>query len=755
MKKIFFITIQGIVQGVGFRPFINKLAIKHKIKGIVYNKTGSVIIESSSSIKKLKPFIEDIKSNKPPSCIIEKITLKQIKSKKIFKNFSIVKSKKANEMKFIPPDLKICNDCLKELFDQKDKRYLYPFINCTNCGPRFTIIKNTPYDRKNTTMDKFIMCSSCNKEYNDIKSRRYHAEPNACSLCGPELILQKNNGTIIDCDDVISETKNLLKQGKIIAIKGIGGFHIAALATDDNAVLTLKKRKKRTKKPFAVMSDTIEKVKKYAYVSEYEEILLNSIPAPIVLLKKKNNNLLSKYIAEGLSTVGVFLPYSPLHFLLFDEDIPALIMTSANLSEEPIQYKNEEAFLYLKDIVDFFLFHNRDINIPADDSVIKPFNNSFVFIRRSRGYVPLPIKLNVKSKDIIGVGALLRNTICILKDNYAIPSQHIGDLENEKAFEYFKETIENFMKFYEVNPKAIVCDLHPDYLSTRFAIEFAKEKNIKFFQVQHHYAHFLSCLVDNNLHGQAIGVIFDGTGYGIDGNIWGGEFLVGDEKIFKRVAHFKNIKLPGGDLASKETFRCSISLLSEFLSEEEIKKIYPDKNVNLILTLIKKSINTPLSSSVGRIFDAVSSLLNICDLSTYDAEAPMRLEAIAHIYNDKENYEIYPYKFIKINNSFEIDIIPMIKKILEKRQDEPPEFISYSFHMTLAEIICKTVNLIYKDYKIKNVILSGGVFQNTILLKKTTELLKNNGFNVLFHKNVSPNDSGISLGQVFFASKKI
>ncbi len=751
MKKIFLITIHGIVQGVGFRPFINKLAIKHKIKGIVYNKTGTVVIESSSSLNKLKSFINDIKTKKPPASVIESITLKRIKQKKEFKNFTIAQSKKAKEIKFIPQDIRICNDCLKELFNPKDRRYLYPFINCTNCGPRFTIIKDTPYDRKNTTMDKFIMCPSCKKEYEDIMSRRYHAEPNACPICGPELTLQKNTGQIIECEDILKETRNLLKKGKIIAIKGIGGFHIASLATDDNAVLTLKQRKKRTKKPFAIMSDTIEKIKKYAHISDYEENLLKSVAAPIVLLKKKNKNLLSEYIAEGLSRIGVFLTYSPLHYLLFDEDILALIMTSANISEEPIQYKNDEAFLNLKNIVDYFLFHNRDINIPADDSVIKPFDkSSFVFIRRSRGYVPLPVKLKKKSKDIIGVGALLKNTICISKENYAILSQHIGDLENEKAYNYFKETIQNFIKFYELKPESIVCDKHPDYLSTRYAEEFAKENKIKIYKIQHHYAHFLSCLADNNFYEKAIGVIFDGTGYGDDGNIWGGEFLYGDYKNYKRVAHFKYMKLPGGDLASKETVRCAISFLSQFLNEDEIRKIYPDKNVNLILSMLKKSINSPFSSSAGRIFDAVSSLLNICQYSTYDAESPMLLESLAENYNDKENFEIYPYDFFQNENSLVIDVLPTIKKIYSDKQKKSTEFISFSFHKTIADIILNTVKKISKIYKNKNVVLSGGVFQNTVLLSLTIDLLKSGGFNVLFHKNISPNDSGIALGQVFY-----
>jgi len=756
MKESFLIVVKGIVQGVGFRPFIHKLAEKYKINGIVYNKTGSVHIEINSSEEILKKFINDIKNKKPPACILESINFKKLKIKKSFRDFKIIESKKTKEIKFIPPDLRICEKCLKELFDPKNRRYKYPFINCTNCGPRFTIILDTPYDRKNTTMNKFLMCSLCDKEYRDINNRRYHAEPNACSLCGPEVILQDNKGKIIKTDDVFKKIKNLLKQGAIIAIKGLGGFHIAADATKDDVVFELRKRKKRTLKPFAIMSDTIEKIKKYAFVSKEEENLLKSEAAPIVLLREKENNLISKYVAEGLAHIGVFLPYTPLHYLLFDKDITALVMTSANFAEEPIEYKNEDAFLNLKELVDYFLLHNRDINIPADDSVIKPYNSSFVFIRRSRGYVPLPVKLNMTSKkDIIGVGALLKNTVCFIKENYAIMSQHIGDLENEKAYNYFTATIKNFVKFYELNPRIIVSDLHPDYLSTRFAEEYAKENKIKLLKIQHHYAHFLSCMAENNFFEKAIGVIFDGTGFGEDGNIWGGEFLVGDFKNYKRVAHFKYRKLAGGDAANKESFRMGISLLSEFLSFDEIKRIYNDKNVELIHSMLKNSINSPLTSSAGRIFDAVASLLDICHISTYEAEAPMRLEAIAHNLKNKEKAEIYPYGLKENNDILEIDIIPAIKYLLEIKNKREKNLIAYEFHKTMADIILNIVNIISKKYKTKNVILSGGVFQNTILLTESLFMLKQNRYKVFIHKKLSPNDSSIALGQAVYAMKNL
>jgi|DewCreStandDraft_4_1066084.scaffolds.fasta_scaffold11180_2 hydrogenase maturation protein HypF len=750
------ITIRGVVQGVGFRPFIKRLADKFNLKGIVYNRTGSVLIEVNGTKPQINNFKGSILKEKPPAAFISKITIEYPEKQKLFKDFLIIKSKSFYEPKVVPPDLKICDDCKKELFAPENRRYLYPFINCTNCGPRFSIILNTPYDRKNTTMKKFKMCDLCQKEYKDVLNRRFHAEPNACSKCGPEVFLKGKNKKILKGYNAILKAKELLKKGKIIAIKGIGGFHLACDATNNEAVLGLKIRKKRSNKPLAIMTDSIDKIKKFAYVSDFEKDLLTSTAAPIVLLKKKNSKILSDEIAKNIDKIGVFLPYTPLHYLLFDNDILALVMTSGNIAEEPIQHINEECFRNLFNIADYFLYHNRDINIPVDDSVIKPYSinkktDNFVFIRRSRGYVPVRIDTGIKiSKNILGAGALLKNTICLLDKSGAIMSQHIGDLENERVFKYYKQTIDDFLRFYEIKPEIIARDLHPDFLSSVYAEKLASVYKIKTLKIQHHYAHLLSCLAENNFYKKAIGVVFDGTGLGDDGNIWGGEFIIGDFKEYKRLAHFKYKKLPGGDKANRENYRMAISFLSEFLSKKEINKLYPDKDVDLILSMIERSINTPLTSSVGRIFDAVSSILNICHTATYEAEGPMLLESIANDF--KGRLKIYDYDISQNNEIFEIDVKPMFINILCDLKKQNKKFIAASFHYTMAHIILDVAGLLYNKTKIKDIALSGGVFQNTLLLSQTINLLKKNKFNVLLHRKLSPNDSSIAFGQAVYAA---
>lgn len=750
------ITVKGIVQGVGFRPFINRLANQYNLKGRVYNRTGSIIIEIYGIKKDITDFYKAIIKEKPSSSYISQIEIQYSKIKRVFNDFSIAKSVISSEPKFVPPDLKICDLCKKELIDKSDRRYHYPFINCTNCGPRFSIILNTPYDRKNTTMKKFKMCKACFEEYKNISNRRYHAEPNACPECGPEVFLKYKNNKVLKGDKAIIYAKKLLKKGKIIAIKSIGGYHIACDATNNNAVLKLKLRKKRSDKPLAIMIETLEKIKKIAYVSLFEEVLLQSAAAPIVLLKKKNTKILSNEIAKGLERIGVFLPYTPLHYLLFDDEIFALVMTSGNISDEPIQYINKECFKILDDIVDCFLYHNRDINIPIDDSVIKPYKldkntNNFVFIRRSRGYVPLKIETGVYGKNSIGMGAFLKNTICLYDKSGAVMSQHIGNLENEKVYKYYKQTITDFKRFYEFKPQIIARDLHPDFLSSIYAEELGLKYKIKTIKIQHHYAHFLSVLAENKVFDEkAIGVIFDGTGLGTDNTIWGGEFLIGNFKEFERRGHFKYFKLPGGELAAMESIRPAVSLLSTFMDKKDIKKIFKDKSIDLILEMIEKNINSPLTTSVGRIFDAVAAVLGICYKSNYESHAPMMVEALAERFRGEG--KIYKYMIIDKNDKFEVDISPMFQAIIDDMKRQDKKYIAFSFHKTIANVILNMVKLLSLDNGIKNIALSGGVFQNTVLLNYTIKLLKKNGFNVLLHKNLSPNDSSIAFGQAVFAS---
>ncbi len=753
------ITVRGVVQGVGFRPFINKLANRYNLKGVVYNRTGSVVIELSGDKRTINDFYQSIPEEKPEAALISDITIQYPKIKKSFKDFLIIKSKVSTEQKYVPPDLKICNSCKKELFDEKNRRYLYPFINCTNCGPRFSIILNTPYDRKNTTMAKFDMCGLCESEYKNINDRRYHAEPDACSKCGPQIFLKGKNSKIIKGNPALIQTRKLLKQGKIIAIKGIGGFHIACDATNNKAVLKLKKNKKRSDKPLAVMIDTIEKIKKIAFISAFEQNLIESVAAPVVLLKKKDTKYLSDEIAKGLNRIGVFLPYSPLHYLLFDKDIFALVMTSGNIAEEPIQHINEQCFKHLYGVVDYFLYHDRDINIPVDDSVVKPYlinkkNEDFIFIRRSRGYVPLKIEIENNNKNIIGAGALLKNTICLLDRSGAIMSQHIGDLENENVFRYYKQTLNDFIRFYDFKPQAIACDLHPDFLSSMYAEEFARKHKIKLIKVQHHYAHFLSVLAENKIFNEkVIGVIFDGTGLGPDGTIWGGEFFIGDFNGFKREAHFNYFRLPGGDLASRETIRPAVGLLLNFMDKKDIKKFFKKNEIDLYIEMIEKNINSPLTSSAGRIFDAVAAITGVCYKSTYEAQAPMMLEALAEQY--KGRYKLYEYIIRYKDKILSVDVGPVLRQIIADLNKYDKKFISFSFHWTIANIILNMTQLLSKINNINKVVLAGGVFQNIVLLSMTLKILKKNGFDVLLHKQLSPNDSSIAFGQAMYAAKNI
>jgi hydrogenase maturation protein HypF len=763
------IKITGIVQGVGFRPFVHKLAEKFNLRGRVYNRSGSVIIEATGSKNSILAFYRSIETNKPPAASIDSVKIKYLKKNFKYTGFSISASKPSAELKAVPPDLAICPDCLSELFDKKDRRHLYPFINCTNCGPRFTIILDTPYDRKNTTMNDFRMCPDCAAEYENIKNRRYHAEPNACPVCGPAVFLKGQGMPGISGNKAMEIARKFLKQGKILAIKGLGGFHIAVDASNQAAVEELKKRKRRSNKPLAVMSDSIAKIRKYALVTPAAERLLRSSTAPIVLLEKRKNRIIAGGIAGGLAHIGAFLAYTPMHRLLFDEKITALVMTSANMAEEPIQHDNDEAARELKGIADYFLYHNRDINMPADDSVIKPYGGKSVFIRRSRGYVPEPIKVSASAKSVIGAGALLKSTVCFIKSNNAIMSQHIGDLENNRAYSYYKKTIDDFIRFYEIEPETIVRDMHPDYLSSVFAGEFASARGIPCLQVQHHHAHLISVLAENNHAGKAIGVIFDGTGYGTDGNIWGGEFLAGDFSGFERLAHLKYMKLPGGDAAGREAYRSAISLLSGFMDEKQIRKMYPDYDVKSLMQMINKNINSPLSSGAGRLFDAVASLAGACDISTYEAEAPMRLEALAFGYKGR----VRPYRFtvetplvgvsegetgtspVSTKPPFVIDLTPAIKQIVKDRKTRGSAYIAAAFHATMAHVIQDTVNILSKETGIRDVALSGGVFQNTILLEQAIKLLKKGGFNVLIHEKLSPNDSSIALGQAVFGSQNL
>lgn len=762
------------MQGVGFRPFIYNLANYYNLSGWCLNTTCGVEVVVEGNINNIHKFFNDVEKKAPPLSIIEAKKIRFIKPKN-YKAFEILKSKKEKgELILISPDVSTCSECLTELFYPPDRRYLYPFINCVNCGPRFTIIFDIPYDRKNTTMSKFKMCKNCEREYENPEDRRYHAEPNACGVCGPYIELYKSQGKPpkvqkIKTKDPIKETQKLLKKGKIFAIKGLGGFHLVCDATNPNAVKKLKERKKREKdKPLAIMVKDIKEVEKICCMDKVEKEILNSQARPILLFEKKDNCPVVDEVAPKNKYLGVMLPYTPLHFLLLNPQSAIhnpqsmLVMTSANTSEEPIVKDNKEAIKKLSSIADYFLLHNREIFSRADDSVIRMINKNPVFIRRSRGYVPHPVKLNFKLKQILGVGAELKNTFCLTKNNYAFLSQHIGDLKNYETYKYFEDAIEQFKNFFRINPQVIAYDMHPEYLSTKYALQ--KRKDVALVAVQHHHAHSVSCMVENGICEKVIGISFDGTGFGEDGKIWGSEFLVCNFNGYQRVAHLKYLPLPGGDAAIKNPYRIAVSYLYNIFGREILnikirkKRLFElfgisENEINSLLLALEKNINTPEVSSCGRLFDAVSSLIGICLRTNYEGQAAQELEWCATKYQGKTT-KIYNYK-IKEEKPLIIEVDDMFREIIEDMEKiVDRSIIAYKFHLTITAFVQEVCRRIREKTNINKVVLSGGSFQNKILTEMIIKTLTRVNFEVFTHKTVPPNDGGISLGQVVIANEK-
>ncbi len=761
IKKRKRIEIEGIVQGVGFRPFIHKLAKSHNIKGFVLNKPEGVIIEVEGEQTIIEHLIKDIREKAPPFARIRKINSKTLPLKG-YRDFVIKQSSvKGEKRTLISPDIAICDDCKRELLDTKDRRYQYPFINCTNCGPRFTIIEELPYDRKNTTMKKFLMCEECQSEYVDTYDRRFHAQPNACEKCGPEVKLVNRKGSMVD-GDPIKETTRLLKKGKIIAIKGLGGFHLACDATNKETIILLRERKKRPYKPFALMAKDVDEIKRYVLLSEREEELLKSPGAPIILLQRKKGCSLPGEIAPNNNYIGFMLPYTPLHILLFksSEGMDVLIMTSGNRRGESIIFKNDEALHSLGDIADYFLLHNRDINILADDSVVRVSldDNQPLMIRRSRGFVPEPIRSPVHfEKNILGCGAHLRNTFSLGRGDEIFISHHIGDLESPRSIKTYESSIEHFINLFDIHPEIIAVDKHPGYFSTNFGKKRAEGNDNPLIGVQHHHAHIASCLVDNGIDREVIGIAWDGTGYGEDGAIWGGEFLAADLKDYKRKAHLKYFSLPGGEKAIKEPWRMAATYLYEIIGKDflglDIEFIHRlDKNKwKMLRKMIDRGINTPKTSSIGRLFDAVSSLIGVRDEITYFGQAAIELEMIMN--EDKEG--LYNFDIKKEEEIYIIDPASVIRSIVDdllKSVDIPQ--ISSRFHKGLVEMIVKLSIIIREETGLNEVAISGGVFQNQFLLNESLRRLQGEGFKVFKHQSIPPNDGGISVGQVAIAAKK-
>lgn len=740
------IHIRGLVQGVGFRPFIYRLARENQLNGWVENRNDGVRIRVNCTRFALDSFIEAIKNDAPPASGICSIKCRQ-KSFEEFNDFQIIESKNlSDEITEVSPDIAVCDDCLHDMKHQPH-RLDYPFINCTNCGPRFTIIRDLPYDRDRTTMEPFAMCDECKSEYTSVHDRRFHAQPVACNRCGPRYELVEGKSQVTDLRAIIDRVCQLLENGKIIAIKGLGGFFMACDATGQEAVDRLRGLKKREGKPFAVMFASIEAVREYALVNPEEEKLLLSWRRPIVILRARKK--LASGVSVGFNTIGAMLPYMPVHYLLFQRlNLSVIVLTSGNLSDEPIQIDNDRTIEQLSPLTDAILTYNREIYNRTDDSVTRVVNARERLIRRSRGYVPAPVRLNRSADGIFAAGAELVNCFCLGKGKQAFLSQHIGDLKNMETFEFYKESIRHFQQMFRISPTLAVCDLHPDYLSTCYA----RETGLPLVEVQHHHAHIASCMAEYGLDGPAIGVALDGTGLGDDGNIWGGEFLICDLASYQRYTHFDYVPMPGGDRAVEEPWRMAVAYLyltygRAFIEMDLpfLKQISPER-VEFVLTAIEKQINCPLTSSAGRLFDAIAALTGICTVSGFHAEAPMRLESVADL-STHSHYEFAQNDVIQ----FEPAIAGIVGDLMNQ---VPVAVISSKFHNTVIEALLRTVKKMHQETGIRKVALSGGSFQNHYLLERLEKKLETLKMKVYSNSTIPVNDGGIALGQLAVAAQR-
>lgn len=752
------ILVRGIVQGVGFRPYIFSLAQRGALRGQVLNNTTGVLIDVEGESCAIEEFIDEIKRSSPPRSQIEAVERSDRLDLAHYQDFRIVEST-ANGERFTPisADIATCQDCLAELFDPADRRYRYPFINCTSCGPRFTIIEDIPYDRAQTTMRDFEMCGACRSEYESPLDRRFHAEPTACANCGPRLRLTDAKGNEVEFadsgkEDIISRVRRLLLDGKIVSIKGIGGFHLACDASNAAAVERLRQRKYREDKPFAMMANSLDLIREYCEVAKAEEDLLSSARRPIVLLKKRTGAVIQEAVAPRTRTLGFMLPYSPLHHLLLENFDQPLVMTSGNISDEPICYEDEEAVRRLNEIADYFLFHDRRIHIRTDDSVARVAEGREMVLRRSRGYAPAPVKTAFKfEREILACGAELKNTFCLTRDHYAFLSHHIGDLENLETLRSFTNGVEHFQRLYHLQPEIIAYDLHPEYLSTKYALSLDRISTK--IGVQHHHAHIASCMADNKIDGEVIGAAMDGLGFGTDGCMWGGEFFVADFMAAERIAHLDYIPLPGGAKAIREPWRVAAVYLQRALGSEFLNLNIPfvqqlDRRAWTTLSrMAETGTNSPQTSSMGRLFDAVSSLVGLRNAVNYEGQAAIELEAIA----DHSCVQGYEFEITADGSIIKAEAI--IRHAVEDLLDglSPPE-VSAKFHLAVVHLIRTIACQIRDARRLNRVVLSGGVFQNMFLLEHVCRMLRADGFEVFTHSRVPTNDGGISFGQAAIAN---
>jgi hydrogenase maturation protein HypF len=743
-------TVHGVVQGVGFRPFVYGLAARLGLGGAVWNSSRGVVIDVEGAPSAINRFTHALTEEAPSLAIVEQIDDETLPPKGHI-GFTIRSSEATdNENVFISPDVATCHECLRELYDPRDRRYRYPFLNCTDCGPRFTIITGIPYDRKQTTMSDFSLCPTCRAEYDEAHDRRFHAEPIACPSCGPTLHVLDSTGGEVRVKDPLSFASTALRNGKILAIKGLGGYHLACDALDNAAVAELRRRKHREAKPLAIMVADIETVHRYCHVSPLECDLLNSPKRPIVLLRKRAEPRVADAVAAHNLYLGVMLPYTPLHSLLLRDVAGPLVMTSGNRTDEPIVYRDEEALARLSGIADYFLVHNRPIHMRCDDSVTRVALGRELPLRRSRGYAPLPIRLaKPVGMPLLACGGQMKNVFGLARDHYAFLSHHIGDLDDQRTDQSFVDGIEHYKTLFDIHPEAVAHDCHPDYRSTHYALSLG----LPHVAVQHHHAHLAACMAENGCEGPVMGVAFDGTGYGTDGTIWGGEFLLAEYGRFERLAHLEYIPLPGGEQAIRQPWRIAAAWLYRHFGDamEDLDLLFVrrlDRRAwPVVRQMLTKRLNAPLTSSAGRLFDAVAALLGLRDEVQYEAQAAIELEMLT----EEGGKETYPFR---------IDGHPMIVHTSSIIQGVVEDLvagksiasIATKFQTTLAEIILETCRQIRTLAGVKEVALSGGVFQNMRLFTDTVERLSADGFLVHTHRRVPPNDGGLALGQAVVAN---
>jgi len=772
------IRITGIVQGVGFRPFVYTLAQRLGLAGWVRNTSSGVEMEVDGTPAAIEAFLQALQQEHPPLARLDSLSVQPC-APHGFTRFEIIASQShAGDFQPIAPDVGICSDCLRELFDPHDRRYRYPFINCTNCGPRFTIITDIPYDRPNTTMAAFVMCPACAAEYHDPQDRRFHAQPVACPQCGPQVWLEPAGGTgrrLASGAEAFRQAQRLLKEGRILAIKGLGGFHLACDATNATAVRLLRQRKLRVDKPFALMMPDIATVERHCVLRAAERQLLEGRQRPIVLLYRRPESAIAEEVAPGQHTLGVMLPYTPLHYLLFADDahppaltaLPPLVMTSGNLSEEPIATDNDEAQTRLAALADAFLMHDRPIRTRCDDSVVRlveiaPAKGGHEAetrrfapypLRRARGYAPDPLRLPFETPPVLAVGPELKNTFCLTRQQYAFLSHHIGDMENYATLRAFEDSVAHFERLFRITPRLLAHDLHPDYRTTRYARQRAEREALPLVGVQHHHAHIAACLADNGLPGDSpvIGLAFDGTGYGEDGAIWGGEVLLADYRAFQRLYHLAYFPLPGGDAAIRRPARTALALLWALGLDWEDSlppvRFLPAPERQALRTQLARRVNAPLTSSLGRLFDAAAALAGGRQEVNYEAQAAIEFEAAA----DPDETTAYPFEIVEEI----IDPRPACVSLLaDARAGRSLATISARFHNGLVEMVRTICNEIRMKTAIREVALSGGVWQNMVVLQKTIAALGRDGFRVYIHRQVPANDGGVALGQALVAAAR-